>query len=76
MGIGLEIQNGSCTPHQIDEEQQNEHVLEVTINELTQIIVGYNTIEHLFEHKTQHIPPEWLPENLFPPVPCSLNVWF
>ena len=71
------ISNGKCLAEKINQETiPDEEILNVDINQITQIIVGYSKVENIFETSKEKIPKVWLNEEIFPPVPCSVMVWF
>ncbi|MHA1302728.1 MAG: sterol carrier protein domain-containing protein [Candidatus Heimdallarchaeaceae archaeon] len=73
----LEIKDGSCNVNQIDENELSENeVLHLTINQLTQLVIGYADIKSIIESTDIVVPSEWSDPALFPPRPCSIAVWF
>ncbi len=73
----LDIKEGTCKASIIKEGLiEKEKVLEITINQLTQILVGYSSVAKLMEHQNTKIPKEWIAENLFPEVPTGIMLWF
>ncbi len=71
------ISNGNCFLEKINKDTvPNEKILDADINQITQLIVGYASVENIFESSKEKIPEGWINKNIFPPVPCSLMVWF
>lgn len=73
----LQIKDGKCLVSK--NEGQNiakEKILELSINQLSQILIGYSKVEHLLEHTGKKIPEEWKQKDLFPVMPCSFMLWF
>ncbi len=73
----LQISNEKCNVSKIDKEEIiKEEILELTINQLSQILIGYSSIEKLLESEIKDIPEKWKLKELFPEMPCSSMVWF
>ncbi len=73
----LEINNGNCIASKIEGQNiAKEKILEFSINQLSQILIGYSKVEHILEHTGIRIPEEWKHKDLFPIMPCSFMLWF
>ncbi|MCE7741107.1 MAG: GNAT family N-acetyltransferase [Candidatus Heimdallarchaeota archaeon] len=73
----LDIQEGKCKASVIEDGTvEMDKVLEITINQLTQILIGYSSIAKLLEHQKAKIPNEWTTKELFPEVPTAIMAWF
>lgn len=72
----FKIENGNCSADKINEEINNNLILNLTIDELSQIAVGATNVKSLTEIRNELVPDEWLNEQLFPTVPCGVGIWF
>ncbi len=73
----ITISNGKCVTIKTTEENvSRDKILSISVNKLTQLLAGYDTLSKLLEVEETNIPQEWLEPHLFPNVPCSIMVWF
>jgi hypothetical protein len=72
----FKIENGKCSATKIDEKITNDQILNFSIDEFSQIVVGVTNIRSLTEIRNESIPEVWLNDQLFPTVPCMLGIWF
>jgi len=73
----IDISNGKCIAVKTtDVNLTKDRTLEISVNKLTQLLAGYDTLQKLLETEENHIPEEWLDPHLFPKMPCSIMVWF
>ncbi|MHA1550934.1 MAG: GNAT family N-acetyltransferase [Candidatus Heimdallarchaeaceae archaeon] len=73
----LNISKGECLAVKTTEEDVlRDRILEISVNKLTQLLAGYDTLPKLLEAEETNIPEEWLDPHLFPSKPCSIMVWF
>jgi len=73
----LNINNGKCLAVKTTKEDvPKDKILEISMNKLTQLLAGYESLPKLLEIEESNIPEEWLNPHLFPRMPCSIMVWF
>jgi len=73
----LDVIDGKCSvTKKTAEEVADKEILELTIQQLTQLFVGHSTIARLLEHKNINLPEEWKDNHLFPEVPTAIMLWF
>ncbi|NPD89839.1 MAG: GNAT family N-acetyltransferase [Asgard group archaeon] len=73
----FKIKAGKCNAQKISKEDvDEEQILGLTINQLSQIIVGVASVKSLTELESGKTPDEWLDNLIFPTVPCWIGVWF
>lgn len=70
------IEEGRCSAIKIQENLLENKTLELSIDQLSQIVIGSTNVKTLTEIRNELIPEEWLNEQLFPTVPCWFGVWF
>lgn len=71
------IKEGNCKAERTNTTDTH-HIqpLTISIGQLTQLVVGYMTVDKLFEVSSANVPDEWLDKDLFPQKPCWIGVWF
>jgi predicted acetyltransferase len=73
----FKIKNGRSTADKIESKKIDQNrILNLSINQLSQIIVGAIDVKSLTESFDTDVPIEWLNEQLFPTKPCKVGVWF
>ncbi|GAG84510.1 unnamed protein product, partial [marine sediment metagenome] len=73
----LTIENGKCNVLKLESiSADKDNILDLTINQLSQILIGHSNIEKLLEHSNVQIPEQWKNKDLFPEMPCSVMLWF
>lgn len=73
----LTISDGKCEIEKIGEKTiGKESLLELSINQLTQIVTGFATVKQVLEAKKENIPQEWIEHVLFPAKATSVQIWF
>ena len=73
----LNIRNGKCVAAKTTEEDvSKDKILEISVDKLTQLLAGYDTLPKFLEAEETKIPEEWIDPHLFPSKPCSIMVWF
>jgi len=73
----LTIKDGKCIASKMESiSTDKENVLDLSINQLSQILIGHSTIEKILEHSNINIPEKWKNKDLFPEMPCSVMLWF
>ncbi len=73
----LTISDGKCEIEKIGENTiAKESLLELSINQLTQIVTGFATVKQVLEAKKENIPQEWIEHVLFPAKATSVQLWF
>ena len=73
----LTIKDGKCIASKMESiSTDKENVLDLSINQLSQILIGHSTIEKILEHSDINIPEKWKNKDLFTEMPCSVMLWF
>jgi predicted acetyltransferase len=73
----LQIENGKGHISKVEQiESIPNEILDLTINQLSQVLVGYSNIEKLLESHSKRIPNSWRQKELFPEKACSFMLWF
>ena len=65
----LEIKEGKCiASKKTSDDVESSKILALTIQQLSQLLVGHSEITKLLEHKNIDLPDEWKDKHLFQEV--------